>query len=151
MFHICICRANGSLGGKRKHDEDKNRFKPDYVVFLSQRSSRLDLACAEVKPPANTSTYPKSDLVKLGQEMKLMLNKMLKEGVEVPVVGGVLVSGFIMRTYKLELVTAKCYIMTELSDTALFRSLQEVGSIPTIASNLLQLKVKKKGIIYNCL
>jgi hypothetical protein len=92
-----IFRANGQLGGKRKNEEDEqSHFKPDHAVFVKQRSLRLDLSCAEAKSPVNTAIFPKSDLVKIGQEMKWMLNKIIREGVEMPVVGGVLATGFNM-------------------------------------------------------
>ncbi|KAG1373432.1 hypothetical protein G6F61_010186 [Rhizopus arrhizus] len=89
--------ANGQLGGKRKNEEDEqSHFKPAYAVFVKQRSLRLDLSCAEAKSPVNTAIFPKSDLVKIGQEMKWMLNKIIREGVEMPVVGGVPATGFNM-------------------------------------------------------
>ncbi|KAI9273293.1 hypothetical protein EDC94DRAFT_655215 [Helicostylum pulchrum] len=46
--------ANGQLGGKRKpDDEEYTDFKPDYVVFVSQKAQRLDLTIAEAKSPNN--------------------------------------------------------------------------------------------------
>lgn len=36
--------ANGRLGGKRKlEDEEHSHFKPDFAVFVKQRSDRLDV------------------------------------------------------------------------------------------------------------
>ncbi|KAI8641058.1 hypothetical protein BD408DRAFT_444635 [Parasitella parasitica] len=130
--------ANGQLG-KRKRD-DQTQFKPDYVIFITQRSNRLDLSCVEAKSPINKHTFPKSDLVKLGQEMRWMLNKLVMEGVEKPVVGGILISGFQIQTYKMELIDIGVYRMVELSKTLFFRNIQELTLIPTIVSNLLQLK-----------
>ncbi|KAI7855917.1 hypothetical protein BDC45DRAFT_80354 [Circinella umbellata] len=50
-------------------------FKPDYVIFITKRSNRLDLTCAEAKSRINNHVFPKSDLVKPGQEMRWMVNK----------------------------------------------------------------------------
>ncbi|CAO3636373.1 unnamed protein product [Mucor fragilis] len=84
--------------------------------------------------------FPKSDLVKIAQEMKWMLNKLVREGVEMLVVGGVLITGFTMYTFKMELIDASIYRMVQLSKTLLFRNLQGLVLLPTIVSNLLQLK-----------
>lgn len=88
-----------------------------------------------------TTMFPKSDLVKIAQEMKWMLNKLVREGVEMLVVGGVLITGFTMYTFKMELIDASIYRMVQLSKTLLFRNLQGLVLLPTIVSNLLQLKV----------
>lgn len=108
---------------------------------MSQKAQRLDLTIAEAKSPNNRSAFPKSDLVKLGQEMRWALNKLIREGVQNPVVGGVLLCGFDMYTFKIELPYPNKYIMTELSKTLLFRSLAELPMLPTVVANLLQLKV----------
>lgn len=73
--------------------------------------------------------------------MKWMLNKLVREGVEMLVVGGVLITGFTMYTFKMELIDASIYRMVQLSKTLLFRNLQGLVLLPTIVSNLLQLKV----------
>ncbi|KAI9005453.1 hypothetical protein CLU79DRAFT_781547 [Phycomyces nitens] len=133
--------ANGQLGGKRRNEEDEQSpFKPDYAVFVKQRSLRLDLLCAEAKSPVNTAVFPKSDLVKIAQEMKWMLNKLVREGVEAPVVGGVLVNGFTIYTFKMELIDSGIYRMVQLSKILLFKNFQELVLLPTIVANLLQLK-----------
>ena len=72
-----------------------------------------------------------------------MLNKLVREGVGKPVVGGILVTGFQTQTYKMELIDIGVYRMVELSKTLFFRNIHELTLIPTIVSNLLQLKVKK--------
>lgn len=130
------------MGGKRKYEGNDTNFKPDYVVFVKQRSQRFDLTCAEAKSPTNTAVFPKSDLVKISQEMKWMANKLIREGVEMPVVGGVLAVGFNMFTYKMELIDAGIYRMVELSKTTLFQNFQGLALIPNIVASLLQLKVR---------
>ncbi|KAI9273292.1 hypothetical protein EDC94DRAFT_510795, partial [Helicostylum pulchrum] len=84
----------------------------------------------------------KSDLVKLGQEMRWALNKLIREGIhQNPVVGCVLLCGFDMYTFKIELAYPSRYIMTKLSKTLEFHSLAELPMLPTVVANLLQLKV----------
>lgn len=123
-FLMCIFRANGQIGGKRKsEDDDPHEFKPNYVLFVTQRSYRLDLTCAEAKSPSNRAVFPKSDLLKTGQEMRWMFNKLVREGIQNPVVGGILISGYDMHTFKMDMVDDSIYRLTELSKTLIFRNL----------------------------
>ncbi|CEP13917.1 hypothetical protein [Parasitella parasitica] len=80
--------ANGQIGGKKKSDdEEPHEFKPDYVLFVTQRSHCLDLiTSAEAKSPSNRAVFPKSDLVRTGQEMRWMFTKLVRERVQNPVV-----------------------------------------------------------------
>ncbi|KAI9473770.1 MAG: hypothetical protein EXX96DRAFT_541437 [Benjaminiella poitrasii] len=139
MLDTILERPMGNLVEKRKCD-NHNLFKPDYVVFITQRSHRLDLLCAEAKSPVST-IFPKSDLVKVGQEMRWMLNRLVREGVRNPVVGGIVISGFQVQTYKMELIDNGVYRIVELSKTLLFKNIHELILTPNILSNLLQLKV----------
>ena len=117
-------------------------FKPDYVVFVTQRTHRIDLTCAEAKAPGNTATFPRSDLVKLGQEMRWMLNRLVTEGVHWPVVGGILIRGFNMTIYKMQVTNPGTYAMVELSSISLFKTMNELTSVPVIVANMIQLKVR---------
>lgn len=75
------------------HSEKTGKFKPDYVAYVRTRSTRHDLTIAEVKPTESSSRKPPSDLVKLGQQMKLMLNNLVSYKIPNPVVCGILVEG----------------------------------------------------------
>lgn len=88
----------------------------------------------------NKTAFPKSDTVKIGQEMKWMLNRLIREGVEKPVVCGILIIGFSMITYKMELVEEGIYQMVQLGKTTLYCDLKGLILIPNIVSLLLQLK-----------
>ncbi|KAI7885887.1 hypothetical protein K492DRAFT_141207 [Lichtheimia hyalospora FSU 10163] len=85
--------ANGQLGVKRKRDASK--LKPDFIVFGTPTSRKFNVGVAEVKPPgcANLSNDGESDLVKLGREMQYMLNQLINDCVQNPVVGGTLLQG----------------------------------------------------------
>ncbi|KAI9494394.1 hypothetical protein BDB00DRAFT_787231 [Zychaea mexicana] len=90
------------------------QYKSDYVLFVTHR---LDLACAEVKSLTGNHTFPKSDLVKIGQEMRWMINKLVREGVNKPMVGGVQISGFKMYTYKMDIISTAAYRLVELGNS----------------------------------
>ncbi|KAG2219619.1 hypothetical protein INT45_011344 [Circinella minor] len=130
--------ANGKLGGKRKSGDDDNNYKPDFVVFVSHRNDRYDIAVSEVKPPsnANSNNVVESDLVKIGKEMKWMINNLIKRGIENPVVCGILLQGFVLTTYKMDLLYPKIYRMIELKSITLPKSLHEV----TVLKTMLQIK-----------
>ncbi|KAI8140898.1 hypothetical protein BJV82DRAFT_194512 [Fennellomyces sp. T-0311] len=133
--------ANGKLGGKRKHHEVDNPFKPDYIVFIAQKAARFDITCAEAKSPSNSrATFPRSDFTKLGLELKWMINTLVRNGIQDPVVGGVLIRGFELSTYKMELSHPGVYRFVELSKTTIFKSIQQMSLVPSIAANLIQLK-----------
>ncbi|KAI7847469.1 hypothetical protein BDC45DRAFT_562282 [Circinella umbellata] len=144
--------ANGCLAGtKRKVASSLGTlFKPDFVVFMQHRQDRYGLAVSEIKSPcnANSNNVIESDRVKMGREMKWMLNDLLKKGVHDPVVGGILLEGYKMKTYKMDLRYPQVYRMIQLSSVTLFDHLQGASMFPSILSNILQIKgiIRKTAI-----
>ncbi|GAA5795434.1 hypothetical protein HPULCUR_000792 [Helicostylum pulchrum] len=53
-----------------------------------------------------------NDQVKIGKEMKIMLNELLKVGIEDPVVSGILVMDDLIYTFKMHFSGPKIYTMT---------------------------------------
>jgi hypothetical protein len=103
-------RANGYL-------KNSDRYKPDYIVFVSHSQNRYDLAISELKAPINkgSSNVTESDLVKTGKELQLMLNSLVKDSVKDPVVCGIVLKGYTMHIYKMNLAYSHLYRMIELS------------------------------------
>ncbi|KAI9257183.1 hypothetical protein BDA99DRAFT_515763 [Phascolomyces articulosus] len=118
--------------------ENKN-LKPDYALYVNGLSKRFVVLVAEFKPPGGKDRM-ESDLVKIGNEMRFMVNRLVKLGVESPVVGGILVNKNTLSTYKLEIRGAEVYCMVQLSSIKLFTNVLEFSLIPTITSYLHQLK-----------
>lgn len=85
------CRANGRLS--QENEANPGKFKPDYAAYCRIRNHRFDLTVAEFKPPNGRAGSLISDKVKLGQQMKVMINKLIKHQVSHPVVGSILVEG----------------------------------------------------------
>ena len=77
----------------------------------------------------------------LGQEMRWMINRLVAEDVHWPVVGGILISGFDMAIYKMQVTNPSTYLMVELSQVSLFKNMSELSMVPVIVANLIQLKV----------
>ncbi|CEP12192.1 hypothetical protein [Parasitella parasitica] len=103
----------------------------------------------QVKPPSNANgNAVESDIVKIGKQMAWMLNMLIRQGVSHPVVGGILLEGFKMTTYKMDLQYPRTYRMIELASHSLFDNLQDISSLPSIISSVIQLKniIKKTAI-----
>ena len=103
-------------------------------------SKRFVVLVAEFEPPGGKDIM-ESDLVKIGNEMRFMVNRLVKLGVESPVVGGILANKNTLSTYKFEIKGAEVYSMVQLSSIKLFTNTLEFSLIPTITSYLHQLKV----------
>ena len=112
---------------------------------MSYRNDRYDIAVSEVKPRsnANTNNVVESDLVKIGKEMKWMINNLIKRGTENPVVCGILLQGFVLTTYKMNLLYPKIYHMIGVKSVTLPKSLHEVTSLPPALKAMLQIKVSE--------
>ncbi|KAI7880801.1 uncharacterized protein EV154DRAFT_450611 [Mucor mucedo] len=119
--------ANGRL-----HSEKTGKFKPDYVAYVRTRSTRHDLTIAEVKPTESSSRKPPSDLVKLGQQMKLMLNNLVSYKIPNPVVCGILVEGKKCSLYKMDIVGPAFYRMVHVVSFSLCTNKSEVSLIPNM-------------------
>ncbi|KAI9302078.1 hypothetical protein BJ944DRAFT_153649, partial [Cunninghamella echinulata] len=83
--------ANGYLESCKK--ENELIFKPDWAAFVRPWYTRFDIGVCEVKPPGKKNVGVYSDYVKMGLEMKNMLNCLVKEGVDDAQVFGILVVG----------------------------------------------------------
>ena len=106
-----------------------------------------DFLISEVKLPSNTNgNAVESDTIKVGKQMALMLNKLIRQDVSYPVVGGILLEGLKMITFKMDLKYPKSYRMIELASHNLFDNIQDISTLPHIISSVLQLKVKAKSM-----
>lgn len=120
-----------------------DQYKPDFVVFLQHSKDKYDIGVSKIKPPSNSSSNNngESDKVKLGKEMAWMLNTLIREGVEKPVVCGILIKGMTMTTYKMDLSHHQTYRMIEMSSIQLFEKLQGISVLPSIVKYIIQVKV----------
>ena len=73
--------------------------------------------------------------------MKILLNELLRIGIEDPVISGILVMDDHLYTYKMHLSGPKIYVMTQLSSTPVTKSAGSLILIPSVVSKLVQLKV----------
>ncbi|KAI9265687.1 hypothetical protein EDC94DRAFT_583097 [Helicostylum pulchrum] len=81
-----------------------------------------------------------NDFIKLGKEMKIMSNDLLKIGIKSLAVYGILVRDDKLQTFKINLIDCKVYVMTQLSLTQLVKSSDDIALVPNIVARLMQLK-----------
>ncbi|EIE79722.1 hypothetical protein RO3G_04427 [Rhizopus delemar RA 99-880] len=135
-------RANGRL-----NQVDQNgKFKPDYIAYVKTRSTRHDLTIAEVKPTGASLGKPPSDLVKLGQQMKLMLNNLISNKIPSSVVCGILVEGKNCSLYKMDIIGHSFYRMVLIASFPLCTTPSELCLIPNMFLWMTYLKKYYKDI-----
>jgi hypothetical protein len=119
----------------------------DFSASIAHEEERYDLCVSEIKSPSNGNQV-ESDLVGLGKKMKMMVNTLIRKGVSNPVVGAIVLEGNKMTTFRMDLKYPKLYRMIELAAIHLPNNLQDVGSLPSVLSCVLQLKniVKRTAI-----
>ncbi|KAG1109267.1 hypothetical protein G6F42_015707 [Rhizopus arrhizus] len=83
MIHTIVLRLYLLLDDNVKSED----YKPDLVSFYNQRNKRFDLVVAENKPRVNLSYCLPSDSVKLGQQMKVMMNRLVACHIPNPTAG----------------------------------------------------------------
>lgn len=115
-------------------------IKPDFGIYANGLSQRFVVLVAEVKR-IESRQKPENDKVKLGKEMKIMINELFDVGIQDPVVSGILVMDDHLYFYTMHLGGPKTYILTELSSTPVTKSADNLVLIPSIVSKLVQLEV----------
>lgn len=130
-----------------RHGEAHVNNKPDSLLadyFVYHKASTgdiFDIITVEVKAPTRSSEAQlESDFVKLGKEMKDMVDALLDYGVQDPLVGGILVKGYSVTTYTLRLVSDGVYWMVLRGSFELLRSPGDIPNIPKIVEHFIQLR-----------
>lgn len=97
--------------GETNINNDPNSLLADYVgSYQATSGDKFDVLTCEVNPfNKASSSQAQSDFVKLGKEMKQMVDKLVDNGVESPVVVGVLVESYFVKTYSMRLVERGSY------------------------------------------
>ncbi|SAM09812.1 hypothetical protein [Absidia glauca] len=161
---ILLYRANGRMSNEEEPAIGK-------FTFVQIRSSRHELAVGEFKSVKGRCSGPPSDLVKMGQEIKVMLNNLIKEGILSPVVCGILVEGnvwngastlttrpipffFLIPTFfligktcatmKMDLSAPRFYRMVMLNSFPLCTSRSELSLLPNMLVQFTPLKVANR-------
>ncbi|CDH52271.1 predicted protein [Lichtheimia corymbifera JMRC:FSU:9682] len=127
-----------------------NEMLADYIGSKKAPTGEIfDILAIEVKPPCKSSNAQlQSDFVKLGKEMKSMVDRLHSHGIKDSVVCGVLFNGYHATTHTLLLVAEGVYLMVEHGHFDLMRSPQDVSSVPKIYEHLKQLNTLLQPVIH---
>ncbi|KAI7856786.1 hypothetical protein BDC45DRAFT_533246 [Circinella umbellata] len=127
-------RANICLNDSYK------QFKPDFGIYANGLAKRFVILVAEFKTGEERQTQ-ENDFVKIANQMKIMLNKLIENGVDRLAVSEILVVRDRMYTLKIHLTASKTYIFTQLFSVQPVKSTSDLTLIPPIIVRLQQLKV----------
>ncbi|CAO3690315.1 unnamed protein product [Rhizopus stolonifer] len=89
---------------------------------------------------SNQNSFVESDLLKLGKQIKLTINKLVSSGVVKLKVCGVHCEGDNLNTYVMDLVSPKVYRMINIAKIKLFEKLDQISLLPRILAHLICLK-----------
>ncbi|KAF7727354.1 hypothetical protein EC973_007663 [Apophysomyces ossiformis] len=144
------CDSNADNEGADDDDDDDtdgdgndpqgNAFKPDWVVYTKTWKAKATLGVMELKVAHKKNPGYITDFVKIAKEMKMTINEMVCQGVDHPVVCGILVEGFHCRTFAMDLSHSGIYRMIAFKRFKLCRSIQEMVLFPAMFENILHLK-----------
>ncbi|CAO3651083.1 unnamed protein product [Mucor hiemalis] len=117
---------------------------PDLVLFMDPfTGSNIELCFVEVKRPGNRSNgHKETDLVKLGKEMQLALNKLVLYRADSPEVVGILVEGYVATSYKMDLAFNGQYRMVKVNSSRFINDdSNDIMILPSVLESLIHLKV----------
>ncbi|KAI8138769.1 hypothetical protein BJV82DRAFT_696809 [Fennellomyces sp. T-0311] len=113
-----------------------DRLLPDFMCSVKVQNRTFNLLALEVKPPKKTG----HDLEKLGRELKIMLNVLVKAHVSDPAVCGIHVEELCVRTYQMKLSHNGIYELLELQNVDLITKHSQLGQLPAMVEAVLQTK-----------
>ncbi|KAF7726047.1 hypothetical protein EC973_009112 [Apophysomyces ossiformis] len=122
--------------------ESDPQLKPDWTLYVKPWHTKIDLATCEVKPPGKPGSSDLSDFVKLGVELRTMLNALIDLGMEDANVFAILVKGLAVSTFAMGM-EAQVYRMIQLGSFALVSKRSQSGTLShfvwwAIASEILK-------------
>ncbi|KAG0190282.1 hypothetical protein DFQ28_002264 [Apophysomyces sp. BC1034] len=122
--------------------EGKEIFLPDFTLYNAEISSevRFEMITMEVKATKPSRNKYESDLVRLGKQLQIIIDKQVLYGVPNPVAMGVLVRGLEIKFFRMTLDGNGLYFHVELATLYLMRSPSDAPLIPAILERFLQLK-----------
>ncbi|CAO3635136.1 unnamed protein product [Cunninghamella echinulata] len=114
------------------------QYMPDLTVSTVAFGRAFDLFCAEAKAPK--SGKAEDDYVKLGYELKIMIDYLVDNGISNPTVCGAWIDDFNVKLFKMDLKYNGIYRMMEFNEFKLPESIEDIVKVPVILPYLLTLK-----------
>lgn len=134
---VCGC-CRRIFQGKFGNNNPK-AYKPDFQGYNLSGNAKCIVLIAEFKP-LDQNSYVESDLLKLGKQVKLTLNKVVSDGVVRPKVCGVLCESSNLSTYVMDLASPQVYRMINVTKVKLFVNLSQISLLPRLIAHLMRLK-----------
>ena len=107
--------------------------------YATPGGKTFDILSIKVKPPKKSSNrQTQSDFVKVGKELKDMIDDLVDNGICNGVVGGFVTQGYTSRSYTMELVAEGVYLMVNRGECDLLRSPKDAIRIPQLYEHFLQ-------------
>ncbi|KAI8373414.1 hypothetical protein EDC96DRAFT_499244 [Choanephora cucurbitarum] len=115
-------------------------LQPDYLLKgLFENGLKIDVFLAEFKKPSAKPSQILNDKVKLGNLMKLMVDRLVLLGVPSPVVCGLFADGRMTYTYKMTIKKDGEYEFVELGCFGTIRCTSDLMSLPIMMAYFEQL------------
>ncbi|CAO3653540.1 unnamed protein product [Cunninghamella echinulata] len=119
--------------------EKKIVYKPDYTASAASRDGdKFDLFVIEVKAPGRNQNS--NDKVKIGEQMKVMLNALHKRKLSQWVVCGLLVDGYRCESFIMTLNHEAIYSMVNIDTFHLVRDFKDIPLLKTTIESLIQIR-----------
>ncbi|KAG2224739.1 hypothetical protein INT45_009054 [Circinella minor] len=115
-------------------------FLPDFTLYNSKLSSVTNYEFTVVEIKAKASNKDESDMVRIGKELKICIDKLANAGVIDPVAVGIIIRGSRIQFFKMLLDGPGAYTMVELGNLNLPRSPSDTPLLPSLVERFCQLK-----------
>ncbi|KAF7722497.1 hypothetical protein EC973_003089 [Apophysomyces ossiformis] len=119
--------SESSDSSSKPIQKKKKKYLPDYTLYAYVRDLRFDLLTVEIRQPG--TGQGQGDLQKIAQEMKMMIDSLVENGIESPIVCSIWVNGFECHTYKMDLKYDGVYRLIELDNFTLVSSIEDLAKV----------------------
>jgi hypothetical protein len=129
-------------------NSSKDNLKPDWTLYIKPWFKKFEITSCEVKPPGKVGRGDVSDFVKIGLELKGMLDSIVEIGVENASVFGILVEGQSISFYCMNVV-GPAYCLYQLGSPQLITKSSQLPLFPSLFETFLKFKVSH-FLLLNC-
>ncbi|KAI8081810.1 uncharacterized protein B0P05DRAFT_447289, partial [Gilbertella persicaria] len=126
--------------------ESSSTYQPDWCASVKFWKNKYNIIATEAKSKANQNRGIISDYVKLGRELKLMLEKLIYSGVNEPEVYGLLLKGGVLEIYMMDIKVDGIYRFVEIDTVNLVTNFTEMTNLMRTLPILYRLKERVLSI-----
>ncbi|KAI7848476.1 hypothetical protein BDC45DRAFT_314865 [Circinella umbellata] len=145
FLHAAFCRIKNTESSWNTYTLKPSPSSPNYQTFLpystlynSKLSSIRNYEFTVVEIKAKGSNTDESDMVRIGKELKICIDKLATAGVTDPVAVGIIVRESRIQFFKMLLDGPGAYAMVELGNMNLPRSPSDTPLLPSLIERFCQ-------------